>query len=68
MPRKKLLKFSLNKKNDQIENNEDIEILRFFKLGIQVKLVKMSNFSHPVDRPEDIKIVEKLILKKNYKL
>ncbi len=67
-PRKKLLKFSLYKKKDQIENNEDIEILRFFKLGIKVKLVKMSNFSHPVDRPEDIKIVEKLILKKNYKL
>ncbi len=64
-PRKKLLKFSSYTKKDQIENNEDIEILRFFKLGIKVKLVKMSNFSHPVDKFEDIKIVEKLILKKN---
>ncbi len=57
-PRKLLLKFS-RKQKTYLENLEDIEILRFLELGISVKMLKMSSDSISVDRPEDIKKVEK---------
>lgn len=49
----------------QFENLEDIEILRFIELGIDVKLVPIKNAGNQsVDTPEDIKKVT-LILKNN---
>ncbi len=46
------------------ENYEDIEILRFFDLGIPIKMVETSGSSLAVDVPEDVEIVEREIEKK----
>jgi 3-deoxy-manno-octulosonate cytidylyltransferase (CMP-KDO synthetase) len=43
-----------------LEATEDIEILRFFELGIQIKMMRMSQ-SLAVDYPDDIAIVEQHI-------
>ena len=40
---------------------EDIEILRFFDLGIKVKMVKLNSSSVAVDEFKDIKKAERLI-------
>ncbi|SHI30559.1 3-deoxy-manno-octulosonate cytidylyltransferase (CMP-KDO synthetase) [Arenibacter nanhaiticus] len=45
------------------EGFEDIEILRFFDLGIPVLMVETSGSSLAVDVPEDVKKVEQEILK-----
>ena len=57
-----LLKKFFSKKKSKIEAIEDIEYLRFIEKGINVKCLKLSDKSIPVDRPEDLKKV-----KKNYK-
>jgi 3-deoxy-manno-octulosonate cytidylyltransferase (CMP-KDO synthetase) len=44
---------------------EDIEILRFLDLGFSVKMIEVSQSSVAVDYPEDIKRIEKIILKNN---
>ena len=49
-------------KKTNLERKEDIEILRFLEMGINVKLVKMSNKSVPVDTLLDLKRVEKILL------
>lgn len=53
-PKKLLQVFSKNKKKTLIENIEDIEILRFLELGFKVKMIKMSDKSLAVDKPEDL--------------
>ena len=58
-PREKLLRFGHERKKTFLEQIEDIEILRWIELGIKVKMVKMSEHSHPVDTSSDIKKVEK---------
>lgn len=45
----------------EYEKFEDIEILRFFDLGIKIKMVETSGFSLAVDNPEDIQKVEDFI-------
>ena len=44
-----------------IEDNEDIEIIRFLELGIKVKMMKVKNVSIAVDTPEDLVNAEKFI-------
>jgi len=56
-PREKLKRFAKVSKRTFFENKEDIEILRFLELGINVKLIKMSNTSKSVDVKSDIKLV-----------
>ena len=63
-PRNKILKFGKIKKKTPLEKIEDIEILRFLELGINVKMIKMSNKSIPVDVHSDLKKVEKIFKKK----
>lgn len=46
------------------EKYEDIEILRFFDLGIKIKMVETKSNSLAVDIPEDIKAVEENLLLK----
>jgi 3-deoxy-manno-octulosonate cytidylyltransferase (CMP-KDO synthetase) len=45
------------------EENEDIEILRFFELGIKVKMVETQGSSLAVDVPEDVALVEAELLR-----
>lgn len=51
--RKALLKFK-NKKKTELENNEDIEILRFVEEGYKVKMIKMSGKSFAIDTNRDL--------------
>mgnify|MGYP001217855311 CR=1 FL=1 len=61
--RKALLEFKNNKKTE-LENNEDIEILRFVEKGYKVKMIKMSGKSFAIDTNYDLKKARKF-LKKN---
>ena len=48
-------------KKGYVENLEDIEILRFFELGIKIYMVETHGKSIAVDTPEDILKVERAI-------
>ena len=65
-PRVEVLKFYNMRKKTFLEEKEDIEILRFLEIGSKVKLVKMTNKSHPVDTMKDVHQVEKFL--KNEKI
>ena len=44
-----------------LEQEEDLELLRFIEKGYPVQLVKMSRESIAVDHPEDVeKVIERL--------
>lgn len=45
-----------------LEEQEDIEILRFLELGFEVRMLGLSDVSIAVDNPEDVELVEKTIL------
>ena len=66
-PRDKLLKFSKRHKKTFLEKSEDIEILRFIELGIDVKMIKMSDQSKPIDVKSDVKEVLRIIKKNDRK-
>jgi 3-deoxy-manno-octulosonate cytidylyltransferase (CMP-KDO synthetase) len=67
--KKELKKFYSLKKKSEIENMEDIEILRFFDLGIKIKMVKLNSNSVAVDEISDVKKAEKIIrLRKKFSL
>lgn len=55
--KKSLMSFYSTKEKTPLEEQEDIELLRFLELGYKVKMLKMSNVSIPVDREEDLKKV-----------
>lgn len=59
-PKKALLEFASETKKTELEDIEDIEILRFLELGYDVKMIQLSNDSIAVDVPEDI---DKVLLK-----
>ena len=65
-PRVEVLKFYNMRKKTFLEEKEDIEILRFLEIGSKVKLVKMTNKSHPVDTMKDFHQVENFL--KNEKI
>jgi len=67
-PRVEVLKFYKMRKKTFLEEKEDIEILRFLEIGSQVKLVKMTNRSHPVDTMKDLHQVERFLNNKKAKL
>ena len=59
--RDQLNKFLNYGKKSLTEEVEDIEILRFFELGINIKMFLASKSSLAVDVPEDINKVEKAL-------
>ncbi len=61
--RTQLNKFLNYGKKSLVEEIEDIEILRFFELGINIKMFQASKSSLAVDVPEDIKNVENALTK-----
>tara|TARA_B110000971_G_scaffold7361_1_gene7121 strand:- start:2585 stop:3328 length:744 start_codon:yes stop_codon:yes gene_type:complete len=63
--KKELKKFYSLKMKSEIESMEDIEILRFFDLGIKIKMVKLNSNSVAVDEIADVKKAEKIIRSKN---
>ena len=52
--------YSLGKKS-KIEEMEDIEILRFFDLGIKIKMIKLNSNSVAVDEISDVKKAVKIL-------
>jgi 3-deoxy-manno-octulosonate cytidylyltransferase (CMP-KDO synthetase) len=61
--RQELNKFYKLKKKTNLENIEDIELLRFFDLNIKVKMIKLSGNTIAVDEKKDIAKVEKILSK-----
>ena len=59
-----LNKFLSFGRKSKLEKIEDIEILRFFELGLNIKMYEASKSSLAVDIPGDIDLVEKELLKK----
>ena len=60
-PRKLLLYYGRIKKKTFFEKIEDIEILRFLEIGVDIKMVKVSSSSIGVDVPKDIIKVSKMV-------
>ena len=60
-PRNLLKIFFKNKKKTFFEGIEDIEILRFVELGIEVRLIKMSSKSKSVDVKSDLQLIVKYL-------
>lgn len=58
-PRKQLMWFYKLKRKKKLELVEDIEILRFVEMGINVKMVKLSNLSMSIDTKQDLAIAKK---------
>jgi len=64
-PKKALFEFSSLRYKTELEEIEDLEILRFLEMGYEVRMIPLSKDSIAVDTPEDVlKVVSKL--KKNY--
>ena len=49
------------KSKTPLEEIEDIEILRFLEMGIEVRMVEVSSSSIAVDHPEDVEKVIKAL-------
>ncbi|MDR7079572.1 3-deoxy-manno-octulosonate cytidylyltransferase (CMP-KDO synthetase) [Neobacillus niacini] len=63
-PRNALSDFSRTNQKTQLENIEDIEILRFLELGWEVRMLELSSDSVAVDTLEDIQSAETAILER----
>tara|TARA_E500000178_G_scaffold347207_1_gene400096 strand:+ start:647 stop:1396 length:750 start_codon:yes stop_codon:yes gene_type:complete len=66
--KQQLSKFKKFGKKSNLEKIEDIEILRFFELGIPIKMINLSESSVAVDVKTDIKKVEKYLQNEKKKL
>lgn len=60
-PRKALLDFHKIENKTPLEEIEDIEILRFLEMGYEVRMVRLSSLSIPVDTFDDIALVEQAL-------
>ena len=58
-PASALKKFSSVSRKAALEEIEDIEILRFLELGLDVRMIPMSRESIAVDHPEDVFRIER---------
>ena len=63
-PKKTLVTFAGQKVKTPLEQIEDIEIIRFLELGLEVRLIPLSSESLAVDVPDDIAQVEQVIQKR----
>ena len=63
-PAKALEHFASCKRKTSLEDQEDIEILRFLELGYEVRMIPLSADSIAVDLPEDLNRVRNLISEK----
>ncbi len=61
-PKRALEEYKLHGKKTPLEQEEDIEILRFLELGYEVRMMSLSKESIAIDNPED---VEKVLMKIN---
>ena len=59
--RKSLSDFSNRAKKTELEEQEDIEILRFLEMGYEVNMIKLIGNSIAVDTPEDVDRVKSIL-------
>lgn len=60
-PRQALELFAAREDKTPLESVEDIEILRFLEMGLEVRMIPMSDMSVAVDHPGDIERAERAI-------
>ena len=65
LPKKALKIFSNLRKKTILESLEDCELMRFLELGLEVKMIKMSNNSISVDTKNDLKKIIKVLKRKS---
>ena len=64
-PKEALKTFKAVGRKTPLEQEEDIELLRFLEMGFPIQMVEMSKESIAVDHPEDLeKVIQKLIYDK----
>ena len=63
-PYKSLKIFSSLRNKTPIEKIEDIELIRFLEMGMEIKMIKMSNKSISIDTIKDLAKIRKLLIKK----
>lgn len=61
-----LHQFSMTQEKAPCELSEDIEILRFLDLGLEVRMVELPSITLAVDIPEDIELVERAMTSKHH--
>lgn len=59
-----LIKFN-EMKETKLEIQESVDMLRLLENNLKIKLIPIDQISQPIDTPEDVKVVEDLILKSN---
>lgn len=59
-----LIKFN-EMKETKLEIQESVDMLRLLENNFKIKLIPIDQISQPIDSPEDVKVVEDLILKSN---
>ncbi len=60
-PKLALEQFSYVSEKTSLENEEDLELLRFLEMGVEVRMIKLSNHSIAVDMKEDLqKVINKI--------
>jgi 3-deoxy-manno-octulosonate cytidylyltransferase (CMP-KDO synthetase) len=60
-PKEALYFFSQATEKTPLEQEEDIEILRFLEMGYDVQMIEMTKESIPIDNPEDVdKVLKRL--------
>ena len=64
--KKELQMFSFKNRKGQIESMEDIEILRFFDVGVKIKMIRLTSNSVAVDEKKDVIKAEKLLKLKKF--
>lgn len=57
-PRRALELFAARDDKTPLESIEDIEVLRFLEMGLEVRMIQMSDMSVAVDHPHDIQRAE----------
>ncbi len=65
LPKKVLKIFSSQRKKTILESMEDCELVRFLELGLDIKMIKMSNNSISVDTKNDLKKIIKVLKRKS---
>ncbi len=56
-PQQALQAFAATKHKTPLEEQEDIEILRFLEIGFNVRMIELSTTSIAVDTPDDVRKV-----------
>ncbi|MFZ6665208.1 3-deoxy-manno-octulosonate cytidylyltransferase [Peijinzhouia sedimentorum] len=65
-PKQSLIDFSRVKTKTELEEEEDVEIIRFLELGNEVRMVELSSDSVTVDTEEDAEKVRNILKQTNW--